>query len=100
MKNVFETHNKLQWTQEDHTFLITDANVVRNPADEEISDALPPEVLLQVGVSELLVVEEGRVGVDDGVHALVNLVRLGVDLSKDAPRVGLENGGLGSDRTK
>jgi hypothetical protein len=58
----------------------TDADVESDAADVDVGDVLLAQHLLQVGVVQLLVVEEGGVRVDLGPETLVNDGALGVDL--------------------
>ena len=58
----------------------TDADVIGDAADKDVRDVPLPQVGLHLREAELLVVEEGRVGVDVGVDALVHLQGVGVDL--------------------
>ena len=59
---------------------LTDANVKSDPANKDVRDVMSTEHLVQVGVVQLLIVKEGRVGVDLGPEALVYDRALRVDL--------------------
>ena len=61
-------------------FSLTDADIGSDAADIDVSAALVPNELLKTGFAELRVVEEGGVGVDGGVDALVDHPGLGMHL--------------------
>ena len=58
----------------------TDADISSDATDIDVSAALVSDELLQTGLAELGVVEEGGVGVDGGVDPLVHDPGLGVHL--------------------
>ena len=58
----------------------TDADISGDATDIDVSAALVSDELLQTGLAELGVVEEGGVGVDGGVDPLVHDPGLGVHL--------------------
>ena len=58
----------------------TDADISCDATDIDVSAALVSDELLQTGLAELGVVEEGGVGVDGGVDPLVHDPGLGVHL--------------------
>ena len=59
---------------------LTNTDVSSDSADVEIGDLFLPDQLLHVGLAKLLVVKEGRVGINVRVETLLDSVAIWVDL--------------------
>ncbi len=73
-------HSRSRQTEDEDREILTYAHIICDSAHEEVSNPSASEKRFHLGVTELLVVEESRVGVDVGVDALVHSERLWVDL--------------------
>ncbi len=62
--------------------VLTYAKIERQTTDESVSDAILTHFVLQVGLTDLLVVEKCGIRIDVGINALVNKLSFGMNLFK------------------
>jgi hypothetical protein len=60
--------------------VLTYAKIERQTTDESVSDAILTHFLLQIGLTDLLVVEKCGIRIDVGINTLVNKLSFGVNL--------------------
>lgn len=61
---------------------LTYAKIERQTTDESVSDAILTHFVLQVGLTDLLVVEKCGIRIDVGINTLVNKLSFGMNLFK------------------